>query len=57
MPLPALEMRLEVGGDIIKAKVIRFLKYLWNKLHKEKTTSSIKIEAVNSNVILIINKD
>ena len=45
------------GGDIIKAKVISFFRYLWSKLHKEKTALSIKIEAVNSIVAIIINKD
>lgn len=49
------------GGDIIKAKfgeLISILQCFLKRLHKEKVASSVKIEATNSNVIIInIHKD
>lgn len=46
------------GGDIIKGLkrwLFSILKCFFKSLHKEKTAQSIKIEAVNSIVILINN--
>ena len=46
------------GGDIIKGMLIRFLKYLFKKLHKEKTIQLVKVEIVNSSVFIVnIHKD
>lgn len=59
LPRPHLKC-VVAAGDItkgLKCKLISFLKYLFNGLHKEKTAPSIKIEAVNSNIALIIYKD
>ena len=56
-PNPHTKCVFEVGGDIIK-HVISFLVYLFKKLHKEKTIQLVKIEIVNSNVLIInINED
>jgi len=55
MPLLALKM-LEVGGDTIKDAVISFFKSICKRLHRKKTAPII-IEAVNSNIILILYKD
>ena len=61
MPLTALKMRFVVGGSIIKdvfCKLISILRYLLKKLHKEKTTQSVQIEIVASNVLIInVHKD
>ena len=51
-------MRFVVGGGIIKDVVIRFFHWLWDKLHKEKQPRSIKIKAVDSQIVIItIDKD
>jgi len=53
-----LKYILGPGGDIIKDKLISFLGYLFKKLHKEKTIQLVKVEIVNSKVLIInINKD